>query len=177
MKLIIIYGPPASGKLSVAKELAKITGYKLFHNHLTSDLAGTIFERRTEPYTNLVNKWRLEMLEAAAKYKVSGVIFTFVYSHKIDDAYIRKLIGLVEKHKGKVLLVNLLCENKELLKRVGGLSRKGYGKVRSKKALKETLKETELLKPMPHKKNFKINNTKISAKKVAKLIKEHYRIK
>lgn len=34
MRLIFIYGLPATGKLTVAQELAKRTGYKLFHNHL-----------------------------------------------------------------------------------------------------------------------------------------------
>lgn len=43
MNMIFIYGPPAVGKLTVAEELAKITGYKLFHNHLTQDLAREIY--------------------------------------------------------------------------------------------------------------------------------------
>ena len=38
MKLIFIYGLPATGKLTVAVELAAMTGYKLFHNHLVVDL-------------------------------------------------------------------------------------------------------------------------------------------
>ena len=31
-KLIFIYGPPADGKLTTARELEKVTGYKLVHN-------------------------------------------------------------------------------------------------------------------------------------------------
>ena len=38
MRLIFIYGMPAPGKLTVAQELAKLIGYKLFHNHLVVDL-------------------------------------------------------------------------------------------------------------------------------------------
>ena len=38
MKLIVIYGPPAAGKLTVAKELSKLTGFKVLHNHITIDL-------------------------------------------------------------------------------------------------------------------------------------------
>lgn len=37
MKLLFIYGPPASGKLTVAREPAALTGYRLFHNHLVVD--------------------------------------------------------------------------------------------------------------------------------------------
>lgn len=38
MKLVFIYGMPAAGKLTVAKELAGLSGYKLFHNHQVVDL-------------------------------------------------------------------------------------------------------------------------------------------
>ncbi len=45
MKLVFIYGPPASGKLTVARELAALTGYKLFHNHLVVEaLRGAVAE-------------------------------------------------------------------------------------------------------------------------------------
>ena len=43
MNLVFIYGPPAVGKLTVAKELSLITGYPLFHNHLTRDLVHELF--------------------------------------------------------------------------------------------------------------------------------------
>ena len=35
MKLIIIHGPPAAGKLTTANEIAAATGFKVFHNHLS----------------------------------------------------------------------------------------------------------------------------------------------
>jgi len=35
MKFVIIFGPPAVGKMSVGHELANLTGLKLFHNHMT----------------------------------------------------------------------------------------------------------------------------------------------
>ncbi|KAA1807131.1 hypothetical protein FXB61_003723 [Bacillus cereus] len=38
MKLILIFGPQAVGKMTVGQELATLTGLKLFHNHMTIDL-------------------------------------------------------------------------------------------------------------------------------------------
>ncbi|MFH1209967.1 MAG: shikimate kinase, partial [archaeon] len=46
MKLIYIYGPPAVGKLTVTKELAKLTNFKIFHAHLTADYVSSVFPVR-----------------------------------------------------------------------------------------------------------------------------------
>jgi adenylate kinase family enzyme len=43
MKLIFIYGPPASGKLTIAEILSERTGIPLFHNHLSRDLVKDIY--------------------------------------------------------------------------------------------------------------------------------------
>lgn len=41
MKFIIITGPQAVGKMTVAQELTQITGLKLLHNHMTIELRET----------------------------------------------------------------------------------------------------------------------------------------
>ncbi|GJM72894.1 hypothetical protein HMSSN036_51100 [Paenibacillus macerans] len=47
MKLIVLFGPQAVGKMTVGQELAKITGLKLFHNHMTIDLVSHFFDYGT----------------------------------------------------------------------------------------------------------------------------------
>ena len=42
MNLVLLYGPPAVGKMTVGAQLSQLTGYPLFHNHLTVDL-GLLF--------------------------------------------------------------------------------------------------------------------------------------
>ena len=44
MKLVIIFGPQAVGKMTAGQELEKITGLKLFHNHMTNDLVSCFFD-------------------------------------------------------------------------------------------------------------------------------------
>ncbi|MFY9484436.1 MAG: hypothetical protein WAP74_02320 [Patescibacteria group bacterium] len=66
MKLIFMYGPPAAGKLTVAKKLAKLTGYKIFHNQLTVDLITSIFPVKSAAFRKFNPKFRLEIFAAAA---------------------------------------------------------------------------------------------------------------
>jgi shikimate kinase len=48
MKFVLIFGPQAVGKMTVGQELAKITGLKLFHNHMTIE--------RVPPFLTSVRK-------------------------------------------------------------------------------------------------------------------------
>lgn len=37
MRLLFLHGPPATGKYTVGRELAALTGWELYHNHLVVD--------------------------------------------------------------------------------------------------------------------------------------------
>jgi len=176
MKLIFIYGPPATGKLTVAKELAKLTKYKIFHNHLTVDLLGSVFKFGTKTFFDLSDRFRMEIFEAAAKEKINGLIFTFCYAHPEDDKFVKNVKKRVEKYKGKIDFVQLYCEKSELKKRVKGASRENFDKIKTKKGLDATLKKWDLFTPIPFIKSLRIDNTNISAKQVAKKIKMHYKL-
>ncbi len=181
MKLVFLYGPPASGKLTVAKELAKLTGYKLFHNHLTADLVAPLFPFGTKEYSELVHKIRLLFFEAAAKSRIAGMIFTFVYAietfgGKSDDEFVRKVMSAVEKRKGRVFLVKLTCSRKELFKRLKAESRNAHGKLKSPKVLREIMSNNRLDEVVPFGKTLVIDNTKLSPRKTAEKIIKHYRL-
>lgn len=176
MKLIFIYGPPASGKLTVAKELSKITKYKIFHNHLTVDLVNSIFEFGTDIYSEIVARYRLELIEAAAKENIKGLIFTFLYYKNEDDKFVKQVVNRVKKHNGEVCFVQIYCDKRELIKRVEHSSRKNYAKIKSTKLLREVIRKHDSFSSVPFAKNLKINNTKLSPKKTAKIIKSHYNL-
>lgn len=181
MKLIFLYGPPGSGKLTVATELSKLTGYGLFHNHLTVDLAHSIFPFGTKEYSALVQKIRLDLFEAAGKAKINGMIFTFVYGVETlggstDDLLVKKIIRLVEKYHGQVLFVKLKCEQQELFKRIRRPSRKQYKKLKDVKVLKSILKKYKLDETIPFSHSLVIDNTSLSAQRAALLIQKHYRL-
>jgi hypothetical protein len=80
MKLVIIFGPQAVGKMTVGYELEKITDLKLFHNHMTIELVSPFFSYGSDEGKRLVNLFRQEIFEAVAKSDLEGLIFTVVWN-------------------------------------------------------------------------------------------------
>ncbi|HEY1761626.1 MAG TPA: AAA family ATPase [Acidimicrobiales bacterium] len=73
--LIYLYGPPASGKLTVAEKLSELTGYTLFHNHLTVNAIRSVFPFGSEAYEGVLHRLRLDVFRTAANAG-SNLIFT-----------------------------------------------------------------------------------------------------
>ena len=80
MKLIIIFGPHAVGKMTVGQELAKVTGLKLFHNHMTIDVVSNLFENMPQERVRLTNLFRKEVFQAYSKSNEYGLIFTYMWA-------------------------------------------------------------------------------------------------
>lgn len=176
MRLVFIYGPPSSGKYTVANELSKLTCYKNFHNHLTVDFLSKFFKFGSKAFCNLNEKLRLELFKSFAKENTNGLIFTFCYAHPEDIKFVKKVKALIDKYNGKVFFVQLYCDRKELKKRVIEKSRKKHRKIKTTKLLDEVLQKWDLFVPIPFVKSLRIDNTNISAKEVAKKIKSHYNL-
>ena len=61
MKLIIITGPHAVGKMTVGQELAKITELRLFHHHMSIDVVSGLFENMPAERSRLPALFREEL--------------------------------------------------------------------------------------------------------------------
>ena len=61
--LVIIFGPPAVGKMAVGLELERLTGFRLFHNHMTVDPIIRLFPFESAPYRRLVMELRRRIFE------------------------------------------------------------------------------------------------------------------
>ena len=123
MRLIFIYGLPGTGKLTVAKELATLTGYKLFHNHLTVDLAASLFAHGSAEYMDYVRSLRLEAFARAARANVN-LVFTFWYSN-ISMPSVERYRDVIHSAGGTVHFVHLHCRTEILEQRVTFDSRRG----------------------------------------------------
>jgi hypothetical protein len=131
MKLIFIYGLPATGKLTVAKELAAATGYKLFHNHLAVDLLLPVFEFGSEEFVRLREEMWLLVFAEACRGGVPGMIFTFAPERTVTEGFVGNVVELMTRMGGEVEFVRLECPTEELRERMGAESRQAYGKLTS----------------------------------------------
>jgi hypothetical protein len=51
--LVALFGPPAVGKTAVGRELAKLTGFMLYHGHMTMDVISEFFAFGTLSFMRL----------------------------------------------------------------------------------------------------------------------------
>ena len=130
MKLIFIYGLPATGKLTVAQELAAITGFKLFHNHQVVDLLLSVFEFGSPEFVAFREEFWLSVFDQACRNRLPGMIFTFAPEATVRPAFISKFTS-VAAAGGEVDFIELTCPLAELKRRMGSLSRHKYKKLTS----------------------------------------------
>ncbi len=139
MRLIFIYGLPATGKLTVGRELAALTGYKLFHNHLAVDLLLPVFEFGSAPFVELREEIWLSVFEQSVRNGLPGLIFTFAPERTVRPQFIPSAINAVTGGGGAVDFVELTCPLPELKRRIDNPSRAEHGKLTSASLFEQLL--------------------------------------
>jgi len=174
VKLVFIYGAPGVGKLTTAQALAALTGFKLFHNHLSFNLVKAIFDFPSPPFGELAVTIRLAAIEAAARARIAGLIFTYVYANPEDDPFVSRVVETVERHEGEVLFVRLWCDAGTNERRVVAEDRGGFGKIATVESLRGVLARWNLTSAMAGRDTLEVDNTALSADTVARRIAEHF---
>lgn len=183
MKLLLIFGPQAVGKMTVGQELERLTGLKLFHNHMTIDLLHPFFGFSKEMW-RLSGMFREEIFKSVADSELEGLIFTYVWAfdQEEDWAFIQKLTGIFEATGADVCFVELEADVNERLTRNVTPNRLAHKPTKRNLAESEgNLKETMV----KHRLNswageiqqdnyFRIDNTNLSALETAKLIQNRF---
>lgn len=111
-KLVIILGPHAVGKMTVGQELAKHTGLRLFHNHMSIELARKLFSHSEKEWGILNNTIRQTVFELFAKGDFPGLIFTYMCAFDLpgEFEYLQKLIGLFKENGAECYVVELCAD-------------------------------------------------------------------
>lgn len=175
MHLIILYGPPASGKLTIARELSKKTGFPLLHNHLIADFGNALFAFGTDEYVEFATTLRTMAIDAALKANTPGLIMTFAFGletkeGKRDEAVLKTILQRVKRHGGNITFVHLTCNESVLLQRITSESRKQFQKLSKPSILKKLLHTYNLERPISFAESLTIDTTKGSVKQSTRTI-------
>jgi hypothetical protein len=169
MKLVFLHGPPAVGKLTVAKHLLRMVSGRLFDNHAAIDLARTVFDFDAPGFWELVHSVRYLAMNAAAQHGVSLVITTSCYVEPDDRAQFEKFEEIVKRHGGELLPVFLYCPKEESARRVGNPDRVERRKMTSREGLIRIL-DNHNFSPVPRSDCLKLDTGITSADLVAQEI-------
>ena len=139
MRLIFLYGMPATGKLTVAQELKRVTGFPLFHNHLAVDLLLSTFEFGSEPFVVLREQIWLSVFEQAGRAGLPGLLFTFAPEASVRASFLPETLTVVQAVGGTVDFARLTSPLDEIRRRIRHPSRRQFGKLASVELFDELL--------------------------------------
>ena len=172
--------------MSVGQELAKLTGFRLFHNHMTIELVLNFFDFEDPRFQRLVSLFRRRVFEEVAASELPGLIFTFVWALDLesDKQFIDSSCEIFREKGAEVFFVELEADLSERLKRNEAPSR--LTEKPSKRDV-ETSRELLLEHDEKHRLNssgdffytdnyLKINNTHLSAHDAARRIVDTFKL-
>ena len=185
--LVIITGPHAVGKMTVGQELAKITGLRLFHNHMSIELSLKLFDFGTPGFRTLNETIRKTVFEQFAVGDLPGLIFTYMidFDQPSEFAYLNEIIELFSSHGADCHVVELCADFEERLARNKSENRLAQKESkrnveRSEAEMRHTQathrlnsREGEIL---PFESYLKIDNTNLAPDEVARTIKKSLKI-
>ncbi|MCL2372359.1 MAG: shikimate kinase [Defluviitaleaceae bacterium] len=116
MKLLVICGNAAVGKMTVGQELMKITEMRLFHNHMTIEPVIEIFGKYDMAITTKLRRLIFEEFASSGCY---GMIFTYMwdFGHQPDHDYIEALCDIFRQHGAEIYFAELVASQAARLAR------------------------------------------------------------
>ena len=185
-KFVLIIGPQAVGKMTVGQELEKLTGYKLFYNHMTIEMVRKIFDYDKDAFRRMNQIIRYEVFKEFSKSKEKGIIFTGCFDFENDFQKEKEEVNKWMELFDETYVIELEADLEERLKR-----NKTENRLKHKESKRDLeWSEQDLINSMKkHRLNsnegegekifknyMKINNTNIPAKEAAKMIEENFKL-
>jgi hypothetical protein len=181
MKLIVLIGDAAVGKMTVGQELMKQTGLRLFHNHMMIEPVIEIFGAFNGHVTQQL---REVIFHEFAKSDNKGMIFTYLWAFDMqsDWDYVAHVSDIFRQQGAEIYYVELIAPQEVRLHRNETANRLAH------KASKRDLEASRarLLRDdanyrcvslpgeIPFENYLRIDNSEISAETAAKMIREHF---
>lgn len=181
MKLVILIGNAAVGKMTVGQSLAEITDLRLFHNHMTIELVIDVFGYY---HPKTINKLRAAIFEDYAASNNYGMIFTYMWAFDMpsDWEYIEKVTDLFKSHGAEIYYVELITSQEVRLARNATENRLRHKASKQDIALsnERLLRDDNAYRCVSHEgeipfENYlRIDNTHLAPAEVAQMIKTHF---
>ena len=186
MKLVIILGPHAVGKMTVGQELAKISDLRLFHNHMTIDLVSDLFKNMPQERGRLTTLFRKEIFDSYSSSEEYGMIFTYMWALdcQADWDYISTVENIFISKGATIYYVELEADYEVRIER-----NKTDNRLLNKPTKRDIQSSEELFRHLEtkyrlnslegeiKKSNYiKINNTNLSPSYVAQKIRDTFKL-
>lgn len=179
MKLVLLFGTSAVGKMTVGQELAKRTGLRLFHNHMTIEPVIEVFGTLNR---SAVSRLRDVIFEEFARSDNYGLIFTYVWAFDRPEewAYVEKIKAIFEG--ADMYYVELVADQKVRLERNRTENRLKHkpSKRDVEMSEKRLLNDDEKYRcvsyegEIPFENYLRIDNTNLSPEEAARIIRERF---
>ena len=161
MKLVLLFGRPAVGKLTVARALAARTGGRLFHNHLTVNLVLSVYDFGTPGFVELREKIWMDVFRSAFSDRVPLLIFTFNPENTVAQRFVDGLLS--EAAGAEVIPVELLASEAAIEARIGARSRQRDGKTLDLRAYRELCAKGAFDAPVVRPARLRLDTERIAA--------------
>lgn len=113
--LLLIFGPPAVGKMTVGRAVAASSDFRLFHNHAMIEPLIEVFDFGTPQFTTLLREFRHRVLEEAAAADVD-LVFTLVWALDLRSDR-DEIASFLQQFQGDVAFVELRADLSTRLER------------------------------------------------------------
>ena len=183
MKLLFMIGDAAVGKMTVGQELAKITGLRLFHNHMMIEPVLEIFGHWRPDVTQ---RLREVIFEEFAKTDNYGMIFTYMWAFdmKSDWDYVQWVKGIFGLPDEDVYYVELIAPQEVRLQRNVTENRlmhkasKCDVEASNARLLRDDANWRCVSRPgeIPFPNYLRLENAEIPAAEAARIIRDHFNL-
>lgn len=127
-EIVFLHGPAASGKLTIARELAALTGFALFHNHLVVDTLLALFPFGSPEFVRHRERLWLDLMGDATATGRS-LVFTFNPERTVAADFPQTLAARVAAAGGRMRFVEIVCAEAEIERRLEAASRREFKKL------------------------------------------------
>jgi hypothetical protein len=172
MRLIFLWGMPGSGKLTVAREVSAMTGWKVFHNHLTVDLLMEVFPFGSKEFIELRESIWLAVIEAAAASDAPGLIFTFNPENTVRQSFVERIEQIIRRLDGQLDYVEICCDTTAIEQRLDTPQRRNYKKLLSVQTFRQLAQQGVFRSPVMPPPKMRVDTTQQSPKEAAVQIVE-----